>query len=178
MVREQESGSLHVLDGAPIAVALDTALLGADDTARRRTPSWSGVYPHLAYYNQENECGTGAVVPWAGRLWLVTYAPHAPGGSTDKLYSINEDLQLTIHEESVGGTPANRMIHAESNQLFIGPYAINSTGAVRVIPFDDLYGRPTGNARHLSDPENQIYYATMEEGFYEVDVHTLAVTEL
>lgn len=141
-------------------------------------PSWSGIYPHLAYYNQENECGTGAVVPWADRLWLVTYAPHAPGGSTDKLYSIDDDLQLTIHEESVGGTPANRMIHAESNQLFIGPYAIDSTGAVRVIPFDDLYGRPTGNARHLSDPENRIYYATMEEGFYEVDVHTLAVTEL
>lgn len=25
----------------------------------------SGIYPHLAYYNNEGECGTGAIVPWA-----------------------------------------------------------------------------------------------------------------
>ncbi len=29
--------------------------------------SVSGIYPHLAMFNQEGECGTGAVVPWAGR---------------------------------------------------------------------------------------------------------------
>ena len=28
-------------------------------------PCFGGVYPHLAYYNDEGECGTGAVVPWA-----------------------------------------------------------------------------------------------------------------
>jgi hypothetical protein len=41
-----------------------------------------------------------------------------------------------------------------------------------------MFGRPTGNARHLIDPANKIYYASMEEAFYEVDVRTLAVTEL
>ena len=45
----------------------------------------SGIYPHLAYYNRENECGTGAVVPWTGRLWVITYGPHLPFGSSDKL---------------------------------------------------------------------------------------------
>ena len=38
-------------------------------------PSISGVYPHLAMYNDEGECGTGAVVPWAGDLWVITYGP-------------------------------------------------------------------------------------------------------
>ncbi len=47
--------------------------------------SFSGIYPHLAYYNNENECGTGAVVPWADRLWVITYGPHLPFGSSDKL---------------------------------------------------------------------------------------------
>ena len=65
------------------------------------------------------------------------------------------------------------MIHRESNQLFIGPYAIDGNGKVRVIPYTEMLGRPTGNARHLSDPENKIYYASMEEGFYEVNVKTL-----
>jgi hypothetical protein len=38
-------------------------------------------------------------------------------------------------------------------------------------------GRLTGNARHLSDPAGKVYYATMEEGLYEVDVRSLAVTQ-
>lgn len=33
----------------------------------------SGVYPSLAYCNEEGECGTGAVVPWVGSLWVITY---------------------------------------------------------------------------------------------------------
>lgn len=43
----------------------------------------SGVYPHLAVFNSlvtdegqtygsGGECGIGAVVPWAGKLWLLT----------------------------------------------------------------------------------------------------------
>lgn len=138
----------------------------------------SGIYPHLAYYNNEGECGTGAVVPWGDRLWVITYGPHLPNGSSDKLYEVTPDLQQIVRDESIGGTPANRMIHLESNQLFIGPYAINETGEVRVIPYNIMPGRHTGNARHLTDPSNKIYYGTMEEGFYEVDVHSLAVTEL
>ncbi|MBM3859548.1 MAG: hypothetical protein FJ395_07860 [Verrucomicrobia bacterium] len=138
----------------------------------------SGIYPHLAYFNNEGECGTGAVVPWAGRLWVITYAPHKPKGSSDKLYEITPDLQQIIRPESIGGTPANRMIHRESNQLFIGPYAIDAQRNVRVIPYSKMFGRHTGNARHLADPAGKIYYATMEEGFYEVDVKTLEVKEL
>lgn len=140
--------------------------------------SVSGIYPHLAMFNEERECGTGAVVPWAGRLWVITYAPHQPRGSTDKLYEITPDLRQIIRPESIGGTPANRFVHRESQQLFIGPYAIDAGGNVRVIPYAQMFGRPTGNARHLFDPANKLYYASMEEAFYEVDVHTLEVTEL
>jgi hypothetical protein len=138
----------------------------------------SGVYPHLAMFNSQNECGTGAVVPWAGKLWVLTYSPHQPAGSDDKLYEIDTQLNQTIRKESIGGTPANRMIHRESNQLFIGPYAIDTSGNVRTIPYTRAFGRPTGNARHLTDPARKIYLATMEEGFYEIDVQTLNVTQL
>ena len=89
-----------------------------------------------------------------------------------------EDLQQVIFPGSVGGTPANRMIHRESDQLLIGPYAIDAKRNVRVISPKRMYGRLTGNARHLTDPENKVYYATMEEGFYSVDVRTLEVETL
>ncbi len=153
-------------------------LVIASPVAVRAQEAYSGIYPHLAFFNDENECGTGAVVPWAGRLWVVTYAPHQPRGSSDKLYEITPDLRQIVRPESIGGTPANRMIHRESNQLFIGPYAIDAKGNVRVIPYRAMFGRPTANARHLSDPANKIYYASMEEALYEVDVRTLEVTPL
>ncbi|MDZ7604338.1 MAG: hypothetical protein U5K79_01850 [Cyclobacteriaceae bacterium] len=147
-------------------------------TTKQQFPQFSGIYPHLAYYNDEGECGTGAVVPWADRLWVITYGPHLPFGSSDKLYEITPDLEQITHPESIGGTPANRMIHKESNQLFIGPYAIDGDRHVRTIPYEQMPGRHTGNARHLTDPSGKIYYGTMEEGFYEVDVNDLTPTLL
>lgn len=141
-------------------------------------PEFGGVYPHLGHYNDEGECGTGAVVPWAERLWVVSYAPHKPWGSSDKLYEINDSLRRVTRPESVGGTPAGRMIHKESNQLLIGPYFIDADRNVRVMDYDKYQGRYTGYARHLADPANKVYLATMEEGFYEVDVHTMETVEL
>lgn len=140
--------------------------------------SFGGIYPRLAWFNDEDECGTGAVVPWAGRLWTITYGPHAPNGSSDKLYEIDADLNRTTRPESVGGTNANRMIHRESNQLFIGSHAIGADGTVRTIPHSRMFGRHTAVARHLTDPKNKVYFLTMEEGLYEVDVKTLEVKEI
>ncbi len=136
-------------------------------------PSFSGRYPHLAAYNSSGECGIGAVVPWADRLWFITYAPHMPGGSDDKLYEIDSGLNVTIRPESIGGTPANRMIHRESNQLFIGPYAIDAQRNVRAIPYATMYGRHTSTARHLTEPARKVFYFDMEGLLYEVDVKTL-----
>lgn len=141
---------------------------------------FSGIYPHLAMFNTTRpiECGVGAVVNWADRLWAVTYSPYHPRGSTDKLFQIDASYRIFVHPESVGGTPANRMIHEESGQLLIGPYLIDKERNVRVILPRVMPGRLTGTARHLTDPANKVYYATMEEGFYEVDVHSLEVRTL
>ena len=137
-----------------------------------------GIYPHLTMYNDEGECGTGAVVPWAGDLWAVTYGPHCPLGSSGKLYQVKPDLTQIIRPESVGGTPANRIVHRETNQLLIGPYVIDVTGGVRVVPPIKMPGRLTGAARHLVDPSNKVYVATMESGLYELDLNTLSVNTL
>ena len=166
----------HPVLVAELAAAIQSWKPDASSPSDRPAISISGVYPHLTMRNNERECGTGALVPWADRLWAITYAPHMPGGSSDKLYEITPDLKQIIRPESVGGTPANRLIHRESNQLLIGPYVIDAQRNVRVIPPTRMFGRLTANARHLTDPANKVYYATMEEGLYEVDVNTLDVT--
>ena len=155
-----------------------TAVISVTAQQVQKDININGIYPHLAYYNNEGECGTGAVVPWAGKLWVITYGPHLPFGSSDKLYEITPDKKRIIRAESVGGTHANRMIHKESNQLFIGSYVIDASGNVRVIPPSTMPGRLTGIARSTTDPANKLVFATMEEGFYEVDVHTLSVKVL
>ncbi len=161
-----------------LALVLISALAGPTVLAVEAKRQFSGIYPHLAMFNNEGECGTGAVVPWADRLWVITYGPHFPFGSSDKLYEIDETLTATIRPESVGGTHANRAVHRESGQLFIGPYAIDRRRRVRVIPPTVMPGRLTATMRHLVDSAGKVYFATMEEGFYEVDVKTLAVKEL
>ncbi|MEK9773939.1 MAG: hypothetical protein VW576_10300, partial [Opitutae bacterium] len=149
----------------------------------------AGIYPHLTTYSQSRkdgrffkagheECGIGAVVPWAGKLWMITYAPHKPRGSDHKLYSIGQNLTMAVHPESVGGTPAGRMIHHESEQLFLGHYVIDKTGKIRVISPQKMPARVTAIMRHLKDPENFVYLFDMENMFYEINVHTLDFTRL
>ena len=136
----------------------------------------SGVYPHLAVTNAHSEVGIGAVVPWADRLWAVTYGPHLPTGDTsNKLYEIDDQLNLVARPESIGGTPANRFIHEPSNQLIIGPHFIDVERNVRNLPYSVAPGRPTATAAHLTDPANRVYMFTMENGLYDVNVHDLSV---
>ncbi len=99
-------------------------------------------------------------------------------GSNDKLHQVDADLNLTIRPESVGGTHANRFIHRPSNQLIIGPYFIDAKGNVRAIDVNQLVGRMTATAEHLTDPENKVLFYDMEGRVYEVDVHTLEVNLL
>ena len=168
-----------------LLVALLLATQAVAQTQPAEPLSVSGIYPHLTVFNSdpkrerpEMECGLGAVVPWAGKLWSTTYTSHALGKGNDKLFAINPDMSLEIRPESVGGTSACRMIHRESRQLFIASYAIDESGKVRVIPRDKLPGRLTALARHLTDPENKVLYLTQEGALYEVHVRTLEVKEL
>ena len=140
---------------------------------------YSGIYPHLAVFNDGTECGIGTVVPWADRLWATTYSAHVLDGKTDRLFEISSDLKNIQERPELGGsTPTGRLIHKESNQLFIGSYAIDSNGGVREIPVSKMPGRITAIARHLTDPVNKVYFATMEEVLYEVDVHDLCMDGL
>ena len=168
--------------------AIATSARGAEsETGSRKYLQISGIYPHLATHNQpadpadrpqHGECGTGAIVPWAGRLWYITYPQHKTTGSQDKLYEVDEQMNRTIRPESVGGTHACRMIHRESQQLIIGPYFIDAQRRVRAVDLQKLRGRMTAVMRHLSDPANKVYFFDMEGRIYEVDVRSLEVREL
>ncbi len=142
----------------------------------------SGVFPHLSvkaeHFPQRTETGIGALMPWANRLWFVTYVAHKEGsGAGTGLFSLDDALDITRHPESVVGTYANRMIHKATSQCLIGPHAIDADGNIRT--FRDLVNvRLTATCEHLTDPENKAYYLGMEGEFIEADVRTLETRQI
>lgn len=136
----------------------------------------SGVFPHLAMVADQTprtEAGTGALFPWANRLWVVTYVAHfSATGSGTGLFEINDKMEIHKRPESVVGTYANRLLHGPTNQLIIGPYVIDMNGNVRVIDGVKDH-RLAATMTHLTDPENKVYFLAMEGQFFEVDVNTL-----
>ena len=142
----------------------------------------SGVIPSLCVKADlvpaRSESGIGALMPWAGKLWLVSYVSHKAGsGSGTGLYEINENLSMRKRPESVVGTYANRMIHPPSNQLIIGPHIIDADGNVRTIEEIQEH-RLTATMKHLNEPKNKVYFLTMEGLLFEVDVNTLRAKQL
>lgn len=119
-----------------------------------------------------SECGTGALMPWADALWVVTYNSHKQGTGTGlALYRIDDELRaekLHVHD----GTHANRLVHRESDQCFIGPYVIDARGNWKFIPELNQH-RLTATARHLGDPKGRVYYMTMEGLLIEMGVDDL-----
>lgn len=142
----------------------------------------NGIFPHLSLNAglgpPRTECGVGALMPWADRLWVATYVSHkSRTGVGTGLYEIDADLNITQRPESYVGTYTNRFVHFESNQLFIGPWVIDPDRNVRTI--DDLLEvRVCSTLRHLTDPENKVHVLGMEGEFYELDVHSLELTQL
>ena len=141
-----------------------------------------GVFPHLSvkagHYPKRSETGIGALMPWAERLWFVTYVSHKQGsGDGTGLFVIDDELTITKHPASVVGTYANRMIHRQTSQCIIGPHIIDTEGNVRT--FESLVDiRLTATCEHLTEPERKVYFVGMEGEFVEADVQTLETTVL
>ena len=68
-MEQKEKREMRTIYGTILAAAvlLRLACLGGDVQHVKRHEV-SGIYPHLAMFNDEGECGTGAVVPWAGDM--------------------------------------------------------------------------------------------------------------
>lgn len=152
-----------------------SALAGPLHAEKQKPININGVFPNMAVFadgvGSDSEAGIGALIPWANKLWAIGYVAHIRGKGLG-LYEINEDMTMIQRPESVNGTFANRYPHWPSGQAFIGPHAIDAKGNVRTI--GDLKGyRLTATMKHLTDPENMVYFLGMEGRFWQVDVHTL-----
>jgi hypothetical protein len=146
--------------------------------------SVSGVFPHLAQVGDlgppRSELGVGALMPWAGALYVQNYNSHKEqSGRGVSLRRIQPDLRMEVVAETLGvdGTYTNRFVHYPSNQLVIGPHVIDSQHRIRTVP--ELRPlRVCGTARHLTRPESHVYVLCMEGELFELDLLTLQCDQI
>jgi hypothetical protein len=152
--------------------------INASDSTVSPTPaSFGGVVPSLSiradFGPPRTEMTYGALMPWCGRLWTITYVSHTgKSGSGGGLFWIGDDFIRHRHPESKDGTYANRWIHYESSQLVMGPHVIDEEQNVRTVP-ELIDVRVCGTSGHLFDPKNLCYVLGMEGELFELNVHTL-----
>lgn len=133
----------------------------------------------------KSEAGTGAIVPWAGALWVETYLANTnsayglagANGSGTGLWRIDSDGNATLVGQNDGCHPAH-LVHKETGYLLIGNHIVTQEG--RVVPiykFTQAGNSPTeritGYARHLSAPTTKVYVFTMGGLFFEMDLSNL-----
>ncbi len=140
--------------------------------AQTRTPGLPNVGIKADTGPIRSESGIGALMPWADMLWAVNYNSHmSRTGSGLGLYRIDENLKgERVHVHN--GTHANRWVHKQSNQMIIGPYAIDLQGNWKYLS-QFANHRLTATMSHLTDPANLVYMLTMEGLLFEMDMSSL-----
>ncbi len=140
----------------------------------------NGVFPNLtirgASDKGRSESGIGALIPWADKLWMIGYVAHIQGHGLG-LYEISDNMTMKKHPQSVTGTYANRMVHNPSEQAIIGPHFIDKNGVVRT-SLELSKHRLAATMEHLTDPDNKVYFLSMEGLLFECDIYSLKVVEL
>jgi hypothetical protein len=146
--------------------------------------SFGGVVPSLAQVADlgppRSEAGVGALMPWAGKLYVQPYISHKErSGSGVSLRVIHEDLSMEVVPETIGvdGTYTNRFIHFPSNQLIIGPHVIDEHHRIHTIK-ELAPLRVCGTTRHLTDPDTSVYVLCMEGELFELNLETLECRQI
>ena len=141
--------------------------------------SFSGVVPSLAQVGDlgppRSEIGVGALMPWAGKLYVMNYNSHkAHSGGGVSLRRISADLTMEVVPETLGvdGTYTNRFVHYATNQLVIGPHVVDAHHQIRTVPeLQPL--RVCGTTWHLTDPDTLVYVLCMEGEVFELNMRSL-----
>lgn len=144
----------------------------------------SGVFPHLAQIGDlgppRSEIGVGALMPWAGFLYVQNYNSHKErSGRGVSLRRIAPDLSMEVVPETLGvdGTYTNRFVHFPTNQLVIGPHVIDANHQIRTVP--ELRPlRVCGTTRHLTRPDTHVYVLCMEGELFELDLTSLECQQI
>jgi hypothetical protein len=134
--------------------------------------STSGVFPALTTTAdsgpKRSECGHGAMMAWADRLWLISYLSVPDAGNGTGLYSIDANMQMT-KVASHSSVFANRLLIPQINSIVIGPYVIDAQGNVQTIEAL-LNVRIGGMAAHLTDNSTMAYFLGMDGPLWECQI--------
>lgn len=157
-----------------------SSLLVAGARSAAAAVSASGVFPALTVTAStspnRSECGHGALIAWADRLYTISYLSVPNAGSGTGLYEIDENMTQTLVAPH-NSTYANRMMVPAANVVVIGPFIIDAERGVRT--FTSLLSvRIGGMAEHIHSPATMVYMLGMDGPLWECSLLTLDCTKL
>ncbi|XP_035828517.1 uncharacterized protein LOC101845042 [Aplysia californica] len=140
----------------------------------------NGIFPSITATAssgpKRSECGTGALMPWADKLYMVSYLSVPEGGNGTGLYEIDENFKMTKLREH-NATFANRLLHRQTNQIIIGAWAIDMQGNINT--FSGLLKvRVAATAEHLTSAATSVYMLGMDGPLWECNVVTYSCKQL
>jgi hypothetical protein len=131
----------------------------------------SPIFRSLSTVTESRPRIHGALLPFADRLWLVSYVRDADGKTKGgALYEFDQDMRFRNREESLPGVFANRKMIG--GLLSIGPHLIRDDGQVRT--FAALAGDHVVSSIRHPQP-GKVYFLTREGRLLEGDLETLEV---
>ncbi|KAH9500232.1 hypothetical protein Btru_077534 [Bulinus truncatus] len=140
----------------------------------------NGIFPNLAVVADSgpvrSESGVGALMPWADKLYMVSYLSVPGGGSGAGLYVIDSTFQMEKVRDH-NSTFANRLLHRQTNQIIIGAWVVDMLGQIKTFR-DLLYVRVAATAEHLTSPETMVYMLSMDGPLWECDVIAMNCTQV
>jgi len=133
---------------------------------------FSGIYPHLSVAGiHQSENGIGAVVPWAGRLYFITYLAGMDVDGAQRLFEVDDQLKLTpLGEPFYGGSIACRLIHEPTGQLIIGPYLLDRQGRLRQILVSKVMPMHLSAVTRHPTERDQVYFFGLAQERSAVDI--------
>lgn len=119
-----------------------------------------------------SETGIGAIVPFAGKLWFITYPDVNNNGRGTGLWVMDERMQPVLVAET-NVTSAARITFA--NALFIGVHKITDAGVVTPITGFGANDRIAGYAKLAG--KSDLYAMTMDGIIWKVNPTTCVATQ-
>lgn len=170
---------------APLVV-VSAARVPAPQPLDSRYVSAGGVFPALTVTadsspaglaSPRSECGHGALMAWADKLFTISYLSVPNAGAGTGLYAIDANMVQTKLADH-NSTFANRMLFPPTSSIVMGPWVIDAAGNISGVFSSLLHVRLGGMSKSINNPDTHVYMLGMDGPLWECSMLDFSCVQL
>jgi hypothetical protein len=124
-----------------------------------------------------SECGHGALMAWADKLYTISYLSVPNAGAGTGLYAIDANMVQTKLADH-NSTYANRMMFPPTSSIVLGPFVIGADGNVAGVFAELLTVRLGGMSKSITNPDTHVYMLGMDGPLWECSMLDFTCVQL